>query len=205
MPHGADNALEGDRPHTDNVGSGDGNRNRGDAGAPVRAGVGVISDIRIETEAARHLLMNFRDVLGDEDAADIAIESETNLKEAIATGTRRILELDGMVAGIGAMLATLKERSDRLDRQRVTLRTAINVAMEAAGMKKVELAEATLSLRPVPPSVQIIDESAIPSRFMKPQPPKLDKRAMLDALKAHEPIPGATLSNGGTTLSIRTK
>ena len=201
---------QNDAVKVDDSGHGDSGNDHGDGNggasvSPVRAGVGVIYDLRMETEAARHLLMNFRDVLGDEDAADIAIESETNLKEAIATGTRRILELDGMVAGIGAMLATLKERSDRLDKQRDTLRTAINVAMEAAGMKKVELAEATLSLRPVSPSVQIIDESAIPSRFMKPQPPKLDKRAMLDALKAHEAIPGATLSNGGTTLSIRTK
>ncbi|MGE0857439.1 MAG: siphovirus Gp157 family protein [Hyphomicrobiaceae bacterium] len=47
--------------------------------------------------------------------------------------------------------------------------------------------------------------SRIPSEFWKPQPPRLDKKVVLDALKAGAVVPGAELSNGGETLSMRVK
>jgi hypothetical protein len=49
-----------------------------------------------------------------------------------------------------------------------------------------------------------VDESHIPEAFWKPQQPKLDRRALLAALKAGEVIRGAALDNGGTALSVRT-
>jgi Siphovirus Gp157 len=51
----------------------------------------------------------------------------------------------------------------------------------------------------------ILDEAILPAKFWKAQDPKLDKKAVLDALKAKEDVPGASLSNGGETISIRVK
>ena len=49
----------------------------------------------------------------------------------------------------------------------------------------------------------VTDEAAVPEPFWRPQPPKLDRRALAEALKTGQSIPGATLSNGGTTLSLK--
>jgi hypothetical protein len=51
--------------------------------------------------------------------------------------------------------------------------------------------------------VVITDEHAIPQAFWRPQPPKLDRKAIGEALKAGQAVPGAQLSNGGTTLAIK--
>ena len=75
--------------------------------------------------------------------------------------------------------------------------------MSMAELKKLELPQATISRKPTPAKALILDEAAIPARFWKPSDPKLDKKAVLDALKAGEAVPGTSLSNGGETIAIR--
>lgn len=158
----------------------------------------------VEAEAAKALLANIRDVIGDdEQAAADAIEGETNLREIISEAIERITELEAFEKAIKDREKALKERRDRFARQAELLRTAVLLAMETAGIKKLEFDHATVSQRPTPPSVTVTDEADIPSRFWVPQDPKLDKKALLDALKAGVDVPGAELSNGGLTLSIR--
>jgi hypothetical protein len=53
------------------------------------------------------------------------------------------------------------------------------------------------------PKAIILNEADIPSKFWKAQDPKLDRKAVLDALKAKEAVAGAELSNGGETIQIR--
>jgi hypothetical protein len=72
-------------------------------------------------------------------------------------------------------------------------------------MKKLEQPDFTASLRAVPPGLVVGDESLIPADYWKPQPAKLDKRGLLTALNAGTSVPGVSLGNGGTTLSVRTK
>ena len=50
------------------------------------------------------------------------------------------------------------------------------------------------------PSVNVTDETAIPSDYFIPQPPKLDKKLMLEEMKAGVVIPGAEIQR---TESIR--
>lgn len=144
------------------------------------------------------------DVIGDdaELAAD-TVEGETNLQEVMRSALARVIALDAMTAGIKTTMDALADRKARLEKQREMIREGLSVAMEVASLKKLETPLATISLRAVPPKVEILDESAIPASYWKPQDPKLDRKAVLDALKAREEVPGATLSNGGSTISIR--
>lgn len=165
---------------------------------------GVAYGLTVETQRARDLLADMRDLLGDDaDAIGMTVESETNLQEAMHAALKRLAELNGLMNGIVGMIANLKDRGERLEKQRDTIRELLCVAMETAGQKKLETPIGTVSLRAVPPKAEIIDEALIPSRFWKPQDPKLDRKAVLDALKAKEAIPGAMLSNGGVTISIK--
>lgn len=165
-----------------------------------------IASLREETQAAQSLLANIRDIIGDdEDMVATAIEGETNLIEAIGAGVKRLAELDALMDATKALADKIKERNARFDRQHDLLKQALLVAMESGEIKKLELPLATISVKRTPASAMIVDESLVPSKFWKPQDPKLDKKAVLDALKAGEAVDGALLSNGGSALQVRMK
>ena len=166
----------------------------------------VSRELHLQGEAAKALLLNIRDVVEDDaEMIETAIEGETNLKEAISAAVDRILELDAHEEAITAQIKALSERKERFSHQSERIKAAVHVAMSQAELRKMELPVATISVRAVPPKAEITDEAILPSRFWKPQDPKLDRKAILDALKAKEEVPGATLSNGGETISIRSK
>lgn len=159
-----------------------------------------------EIEAARVLLSDFRDILGDDTEAKAdAVEGETSLLEAIESGMRRVLELEAFESALDHVMNNLKVRSERFKKQRENLRTSLAVAMELSERKRLEGAVGTIVLKPVAPKVEVIDEAAIPAKFWKPQEPKLDKAALKVALNAKEDVPGAVLGNGGATIQITEK
>lgn len=166
----------------------------------------VARSLTLQGDAAKVLLANIRDVIGDdEDMRMTAVEGETGLLEAISEAVDRCEELKAHQEAIETRIKDLSERRDRFDGQAQRIKAAIQVAMMQAELRKIELPQATLSVRAVPPKAEITDEAAIPAKFWKPQDPKLDRKAVLDALKAKEQVPGATLSNGGETISLRVR
>lgn len=163
-----------------------------------------MTDLYTQTEAARVLLSNMRDVIGDdEELALSTIEGETGLLEAIDEAVNRLSEIKSLVSGTQSRIDELKTRADRYEAQAERIRTAIMNAMQMAGVKKLERSEATLSIRSVPPKAIVKAEADIPADYWKAQAPKLDLKALTAALKDGASIPGAELSNGGETLSIR--
>ena len=159
--------------------------------------------LHIHTEAARALLAIHRDVLGDDALARAdAVEGETHLHEALARALARIAEIDILETGITATMDDLKARLGRLREQREHLRTAAAVAMEIAELDRMETAVGTISLKAVPPRVDVVDESQIPSLYFKAQEPRLDKVALLRALKESVAVPGARLTNGSLSVQI---
>ena len=77
--------------------------------------------------------------------------------------------------------------------------------MEEAGLEKLVEPDFTVSLRTGPCSLIVIDEQEIPEAYRRPQPPKLDRKAALDAIARGQNVPGATLSNARVVLSVRRK
>jgi len=74
--------------------------------------------------------------------------------------------------------------------------------LEDAQMKKFVGTEKTVSVAQKPASVMIVDESQLPEQYLrvKKEPNKV---AIREALEHNENVPGAQLSNGGTTLQMR--
>lgn len=156
-----------------------------------------------ETEAAKVLRAQIADLIaGDEECAADMVEAETNLDEAIDAAVRQLVGDLASLRGLNAMIDDLGKRRDRIKLRVENMRTALAVAMEQAGKKKVEHPAVTLSLRNKPASVVAVDESLIPAKFWRPSEPTLDKKSLLEALKAKEQIPGAALSNGGQSISL---
>ena len=51
----------------------------------------------------------------------------------------------------------------------------------------------------------VVSKEKIPGAYWVPQPPKLDRQAILAELKRGIEIPGAEMSNPKPVLSVRTK
>jgi hypothetical protein len=77
--------------------------------------------------------------------------------------------------------------------------------MEEADIEKIIEPDFTVSVRAAPPGVLIVNEQDIPEWFWIPQSPKLDKRRILETLKAGTAVMGAELANTRITLAVRTK
>lgn len=163
----------------------------------------ALQELKEQTQLARGLLQTFASVLeDDEQAAADMIEGETSLDEAMAKAVKRIAELEAMDTALAIMAEQISARRSRLKAQCDSLRTAITISLEATNTKRLELPFATVSRRAVAPKAQIVTEAEIPSQFWKRADPKVDMRALLAALK-EGPVPGAELSNGSETISIK--
>lgn len=157
-----------------------------------------------ETHLARTIIAETRSLVGDEaDMIENAVEGETNLNEAMALAIERLAELETLMEASSELMQTLKARFDRFADQHTSLKEMLGVALEATGQRRFETPLATISLKRVPPKVEITNEADIPARFWKVPEPRLDKRAIADALKKDEAVPGCVLGNGGTSIQIK--
>lgn len=133
------------------------------------------------------------------------IEGSTELHEAILVVHDEIQEDAILAGGLKAAIETLQSRQARIEKSIETRRQIILSAMVKAEIDTIKSPVVTLSTKNTPPKTIITEEAQIPAKFWKAQDPTLDKRALAEALKAGEIVPGAELSNGGITLGVRVK
>lgn len=152
--------------------------------------------------------MKLRQLLGEDADPKLlldTIEGETNLAEACVVVLEQTHEDEILVEGLKAKIDELQTRKGRMEKSIDSRRGIILMAMDKAGLQTIKSPLGTMTARPTPPKATITDEALIPAKFWKPSDPKLDRAAVAEALKAGEAVPGAALSNGGVSLSIRTK
>ena len=133
------------------------------------------------------------------------LEGATNLSEALSSLIRSVLEDEALAEALSARLGAMKLRLARLEATAQKKRQVAIAVMEESGLEKIREPDFTASLRMVPGGLIVTDEHLIPEWFWIPQPAKLDRRGVLDAIKAGTTIGGAELENSRVTLSIRTK
>lgn len=172
--------------------------------------VAVEHSMRRQTEAARRLLTSLRETGDAEDANLVAdmIEGETGLTEAIEAALAEIDEGEILITGLKAKEQDFETRRKMIEGRNDRIRALIEQAMIATDQATMRLTTATITLRRIQPGLAITNEADIPSRFWVEQErpaPKLDKKALAEAVKAKEDVPGATLDNGGYSLTVRRK
>ena len=141
----------------------------------------------------------------DDDTLIDTAEGATDLTDLIVRILRSRQDDLDLVTGLKERLSDLQARLKRFEARADTKKTLVTETMETVGLKKIQDAEFTVSLRAVPPGLEIISEEEIPGDYWKPQPARLDRQSLLGDLKAGRSIPGACLGNGGMTLSVRGK
>lgn len=97
-------------------------------------------------------------------------------------------EVDMLDAEIARLSNLKKARQLMVDK----LKNKISEAMEFYDIEKIESETIKLSFRRSE-SVEVTDETAIPSEYKVPQPDKISKSAIKDAIKSGESVPGAII------------
>jgi Siphovirus Gp157 len=155
-------------------------------------------------ELLRHQLMVEFPAIDDETLRD-TVEGLTNLPELLARILRSHLDDLALLAALRTRILDMQERFARLEVRSDKKRALVASVMERADIKKLTEPDFTASLRQVPPGLVVVDERAVPEPFWRPQPPKLDRKGLLAALNAGQAVPGATLGNGSSTITVRTR
>ena len=133
------------------------------------------------------------------------LEGITDLHEMIAAIIRSALVDEALQAGLRTRLDDMRQRLARLDERGAKKRQLALEAMCEVGLKKLEQPDFTASARAGVPSLIIMSEGLVPRPYWVPQPPKLDRQAVLADLKRGAEVPGAQLGNPRPTLAVRTK
>jgi hypothetical protein len=144
-------------------------------------------------------------LLEDDHSWQISLESETDINEMLTNIVRRIDDTKALVIGTKDRFEELSARKLRFEHRIEALRELAFKLMQSAEVAKVELPEATLSLRAG--TQQLIgnaDPNALPDGLCKISRTP-DRTAIKDALKAGQTVPGFELSNSPPSLSIRIK
>ena len=141
----------------------------------------------------------------DDDTLADTLEGITDLHEMIAAVIRSALVDDALSTGLRSRLNDMKERLKRLEERGAKKRQLALEAMDEVGLNKLQQPDFTASTRPGSPSLVVTTEGAVPSPYWVPQPPKLDRQALLGELKRGTDIPGVQLNNPKPVLVVRTK
>jgi hypothetical protein len=160
-------------------------------------------DIHLYTYLRQRLIAAFPDA--DEDTIRDTLEGITSLYELIAETIRSALIDEALQGGLRSRLQDMKERLSRLEARAAKKREIALEAMSEADLRKIEQPDFTASVRAGSHALVVIAEREIPERYWLPQPPKLDRQAVLGALKQGTDVTGAQLSNPKQVLSVRTK
>ena len=148
------------------------------------------------------LRLRYPQIWDDDDTLAISLEGETDLHEVLAAVVARMCDAEAYAVADNALINDLKERRDRFNARYDAMRILAMKLMNAAEVRKVELAQKTLSIRAGTPKVIITDETALPESCIRIRK-EPDKIAIKEHLVRGDQVPGAEMSNAEPVLVIR--
>lgn len=132
------------------------------------------------------------------------LEGETDLHPMVTRLLGWIESDEGSVISLKSQIEDRNERKRRFEARIENKRDAIKALLEIAGLPKLELPEATISVRAIAPKPIVSDDAAVPDELCRVRRSP-DMALIKTAIETGEAVPGVTLDNGGTSLTIRRK
>lgn len=153
-----------------------------------------------------NLLLVHPELKDDEESLALSLESETEAIDLFRQIERQRQEDSCLAGAIASNIAELQLRQERIVRREKARRELMLKLMQAAGLPRLEMPEATLSISKGRERVIILDDASVPSSFRhEPQTPKPDLKKIGDALKTGMIVNWAATETGQPSISIRTK
>jgi len=141
----------------------------------------------------------------DEQTLADTVEGLTDLHEIVAAIIRSALADEALAGGLKGRIGDMQGRLERLQDRASKRRQIAKDVMIELDLKKITAPDFTVSIRPGLPSLQVLDEAAVPSIYWQPSAPRLNRQGLLSELKEGAEITGVTLSNPEPVLSVRTR
>ncbi len=142
-------------------------------------------------------VQNRTDEINSQDDADEWTATLDRLQGSIQD---KVLAIARVVKNMQAQADGIKAERQRLEARERSVTNAIarlkeyaQVHMDKAGVARAEDDLFTVAIQNNPPRVDVHDPDAVPATFWTTPDPVLDKRGIMDRLKAGEDVPGASL------------
>lgn len=140
--------------------------------------------------------------LDDPELMLVLADGETSLLELIDRMLEVDLDDDTIISALKLHKDTLAVRLHRIQERRQSRRSILEQALTLLERKTLERPTGTITLSDRAPSLVVEEEAVIPARFFDLKP-VLNRQRTKQALDEGEEIPGARLSNGSITLTVR--
>jgi hypothetical protein len=142
----------------------------------------------------------------DEQIKSDMLEGETGLHEVVSQLLAENEDDEGIIAALDEQVAARGIRMERAEKRIEARKAAIASLMDCARETSLKLPEATLSLRTLKSRPKVTDPDALPDAFLIEEVKvKANMEAIKAAIEAGQSIPGVTMTNGGSSLTVRRK
>lgn len=165
----------------------------------------VTLDATVVRTQIERLKIDFPEMLADAELLAGMVEGETDFNRVVERVTDRILDADTMAEAIDLRIKNLRERKERFERRSGGYRSVVIGLMKAAGLKKHQMPEATLSIPKAATRVTVYDVNALPQGSFKMERVPAAAAALRAMIEADENFPGARIDTSPETLVVRTK
>ena len=156
------------------------------------------------------LTENYNNIL---ELADNPEVTEDMIKEALDSISEEIelkaVNIAKLIKSIESDIAGVKTEKDRLAAKEKSMSNKVKnlkeylySAMKLTGKEKIKTDLFSFNIQKNPASVNVISDTDIPEEFLVEMPKQIDKKAILEKLKAGETVPGCELQQ---TTSLRIK
>ena len=134
--------------------------------------------------------------------ADAIAKNEMDLAEKLEGYAMVMKNIESDIDGFKAEEKRLAERRKSMESKIKHMKENMQFAMSSTGEKKIQGEKFTFTIGKNPPSLKVVDEELIPRNFFNDVAPVLDKKALMEELKAGRVMPGAQIQQG-ESLRIR--
>ena len=128
--------------------------------------------------------------LDDETLAEVFENAKDDLADKLEGYCKFIKNLESDIDGLKAEETRLKARRQTMENTVKRAKEAMKTAMLTAGEKKIAAGSFTVNVQLNPPKL-VLDEQYlenIPEKYLIPQEPEINKKQMLEDLKANESL-----------------
>lgn len=144
------------------------------------------------TDNYRNLLEMAQNPDIDEQAIKDTLEAiQGDIKEKADGYAKVIKELDGETDKLSAEIKRLTDRKNTIQNNIAYMKQSLKEAMTATGNLKFRTDLFSFNIQKNPPALIVDNEETIPSEYLIPQEPKIDKKAIIDFLKNGNKVPYA--------------
>jgi len=138
----------------------------------------------------------------DEELRADMLEGETNFHAVLTRLVNGERDADSLAKAVAGRISDLQARKSRAERRKEAMRSLMFKLLKAAGVPRVPLAEATISIGKKAAAVEIVDEALLPKAYVRVSTSP-DKTAIKEALQAGKKVRGAQMGEAGEQLSVR--